>query len=188
MKQLQLKDAMQRLTITINESGYEVSNQAGTAQYDACGARTTVNGIPEYFPLSISVKDNSKRESAELPSGTFAGTVKALPGKITGDVKSVKHYVASMSVNVDTTDLDKLEAQLKRIAGQGQPFEIKKCGQVIINDAVIGGNITTQVAIEGQIACQNWAEAHAQQVHELVKKAIAKELQYGGALHQAMKR
>ncbi|ERK09579.1 hypothetical protein L580_0994 [Serratia fonticola AU-P3(3)] len=161
MKQLQLKDAMQRLTITINESGYEVSNQAGTAQYDACGARTTVNGIPEYFPLSISVKDNSKRESAELPSGTFAGTVKALPGKITGDVKSVKRYVASMSVNVDTTDLDKLEAQLKRIAEQRQQMESPRAF----------------------LTCQ--AE---RRIKEAIEKAITKALQQGGPLHESMRR
>lgn len=178
---------MQRFTITAHENGYEVSNPAGTAQYDAWGARTTVNGIPEYLPSSISVKDGTKPEAArtdgELASGGFPDATKV-------QAKQFKVYKAEMniSVDVDKGNLDNLEAQLKRIAELIQPFEIKKCGQVFINDAVIGGNITTQVAIEGQIAFQNWAEAHAQQVHELVKKAIAKELQYGGALHQAMKR
>ncbi|WP_447871166.1 hypothetical protein [Serratia fonticola] len=161
MKQLQLKDAMHRLTITVNDSGYEVSNPAGTAQYDAWGARTTVNGIPEYFPLSISVNDNSKRESAELPSGTFAGTVKALPGKITGDVKSVKHYVASMSVNVDTTDLDKLEAQLKRIADLRQGIESPRLF----------------------LTCQ--AE---RRIKEEIEKAITKALQQGSSLHESLRR
>jgi hypothetical protein len=107
MKQLQLKDVMQRLSITVNESGYEVSNPAGTAQYDAWGARTTVNGIPEYFPLSISVGDMRKPEPKK-ETGLFAGT-------ITGDVKSAKHHVISMSVNVDSSNLDELEAQLERI-------------------------------------------------------------------------
>lgn len=45
---------MASMSITNNSDGYEVSNAAGSAQYDAWGLRTTVNGIPEYFPLKIS--------------------------------------------------------------------------------------------------------------------------------------
>lgn len=108
MKHLSLKDVMQNLSVTINADGYEVSNPAGSARYDAWGRRIMVNGIPEYFPASISVEGMRKPE-AKKESGLFAGTVAA-------DVKPAKHHVISMSVNVDSTDLDKLEAQLKRIA------------------------------------------------------------------------
>ncbi|RDL25102.1 hypothetical protein [Serratia fonticola] len=161
MKQLQLKDVMQRLTIIVHESGFEVSNPAGTAQYDALGARTTVNGIPEYFPLSISVNDNSKRESAELPSGGFTGTVKALPGKITGDVKSVRQLIINLSAQVDTTDLDKLEAQLKRIAELRQGIESPR----------------SFLTREGE-----------RRIQEAINKAITKALQQGGSLHKSMRR
>ena len=54
MKHLSLRDVMASMSITNNSDGYEVSNAAGSAQYDAWGLRTTVNGIPEYFPLKIS--------------------------------------------------------------------------------------------------------------------------------------
>ncbi|MCK2179028.1 hypothetical protein MUN35_04815 [Hafnia paralvei] len=54
MKHLTLRDVMASMSITNNSDGYEVSNAAGSAQYDAWGLRTTVNGIPEYFPLKIS--------------------------------------------------------------------------------------------------------------------------------------
>ncbi|NCG55137.1 hypothetical protein [Serratia fonticola] len=161
MKQLHLKDVMQRFIITVNESGYEVSNPAGTAQYDAWGARTTVNGIPEYFPSSISVKDNSKRESAELPSGGFTGTVKALPGKITGDVKSVKQHIINISIQADTTDLDKLEAQLKRIAEQRQQMESPRPFLTVQDE---------------------------QRIKEEINKAITKALQQGGPLHESARR
>lgn len=54
MKHLTLRDVMASMSITNNSDGYEVTNAAGSAQYDAWGLRTTVNGIPEYFPLKIS--------------------------------------------------------------------------------------------------------------------------------------
>ncbi|MCK2180133.1 hypothetical protein MUN35_10515 [Hafnia paralvei] len=54
MKHLSLRDVMVSMSITNNSDGYEVMNAAGSAQYDAWGLRTTVNGIPEYFPLKIS--------------------------------------------------------------------------------------------------------------------------------------
>lgn len=54
MKHLSLRDVMASMSIINNSDGYEVSNAAGSAQYDAWGLRTTVNGIPEYFPLKIS--------------------------------------------------------------------------------------------------------------------------------------
>ncbi|UAN58332.1 hypothetical protein [Serratia sp. JSRIV004] len=186
MKQLQLKDVMQRFTITTHEDGYEVSNPAGTAQYDACGARTTVNGIPEYFPSSISVKDGTKPEAvrtdAELASGGFPDAAKV-------QAKQFKVYKAEMniSVNVDKDNLDKLEAQLKRIAALSQPLKIKD-GQIFIKEAVINGCTTTRSAIEVQIAFQNWQEAHNQHARDAVLEVINKELQSGGVIHQAMKR
>lgn len=56
MKHLRLYDAMSNMSITITETGYEMTTSAGTAQYDAWGGRLTVNGIPEYFPRMLSVK------------------------------------------------------------------------------------------------------------------------------------
>lgn len=57
MKQKSLHDVMGGLLqVTITDNGYEISHAAGVACYDSFGYRTTVNGIPEYFPKSISVK------------------------------------------------------------------------------------------------------------------------------------
>lgn len=160
MTQLQLKDVMQRFTITAHENGYEVSNQAGTAQYDAWGARTTVNGIPEYFPRSISVKDGTKpdavRTDGEQASGGFPDSTKV-------QAKQFKVYKAEMniSVNVDKGNLDKLEAQLKRIAEQRQQMESPR----------------------PFLTCQ--AE---RRIKEAIEKAITKALQQGGSLHKSMRR
>ncbi|WP_367376591.1 hypothetical protein [Hafnia alvei] len=55
MKHLSLKDVMLTMKVTVMDNGYQITNPAGTAQYDAWGSRMNVNGIPEYFPLSLSV-------------------------------------------------------------------------------------------------------------------------------------
>jgi hypothetical protein len=36
------------------DEGIELQSAAGTAKYDAWGARREVNGIPEYFPSPLS--------------------------------------------------------------------------------------------------------------------------------------
>lgn len=154
VKQLQLKDAMQRFTITAHENGYEVSNQAGTAQYDAWGARTTVNGIPEYFPRSISVKDGTKPD--------VGADGRALPvGEFSGKVKAERQHTITLAIKADTTDLDKLEAQLKRIAEQRQQVE----------------------GMRPFLTCQ--AE---RSIREAITKAITKALHQGGCLHESMRR
>ncbi|BEO80435.1 hypothetical protein SMTE5_14660 [Serratia marcescens] len=56
MKQLPLRDVMRNLGLTVTKDGYELSNPAGTARYDFHGVRTTASGIPEYFPITLSVK------------------------------------------------------------------------------------------------------------------------------------
>lgn len=56
MKRLPLKTVMNSLRIVTLECGYELHNAAGTAKYDAWGVREEVHGIPEYFPVTISLK------------------------------------------------------------------------------------------------------------------------------------
>lgn len=56
MKHLPLKAVMTGLEIIETDEGYELHSPAGEAKYDAWGARREVNGIPEYFPSSISMK------------------------------------------------------------------------------------------------------------------------------------
>ncbi|WP_223862534.1 phage tail tip fiber protein [Enterobacter ludwigii] len=56
MKHLPLKAVMTGLEIIETDEGCELHSPAGEAKYDAWGARREVNGIPEYFPLSISMK------------------------------------------------------------------------------------------------------------------------------------
>lgn len=59
-KRLRLVDVMHSLNITLKEEGFEIENAAGKAFYDKSGTRGKVEGIPEYFPISLSVDDKSK--------------------------------------------------------------------------------------------------------------------------------
>ena len=58
-KRLTLADAMRTLIVTIKNDGYELKSIAGKAFYGVSGIRGKVEGIPEYFPISLSVKDES---------------------------------------------------------------------------------------------------------------------------------
>lgn len=94
MKHLPLREVMRNLGLTVTDDGYELSNPAGTARYDLHGVRTMVNGIPEYFPITLSVK------------GGYA------PAFEPGQTKPTE----SLGINVDSAFLTALESQLTRIA------------------------------------------------------------------------
>ncbi|HID8403863.1 TPA: hypothetical protein ACXIJH_004197 [Serratia marcescens] len=99
MKQLPLREVMRNLGVTVTNDGYELSNPAGTARYDLHGVRTMVNGIPEYFPITLSVK------GGHAPAFELGQTK---PAERVGTM--------SLGINVDSASLTVLESQLTRIA------------------------------------------------------------------------
>lgn len=99
MKHLPLREVMRNLGLTVTDDGYELSNPAGTARYDRHGVRTMVNGIPEYFPITLSVK------------GGYAPAFEPGQTKPTESIGTM-----SLGINVDSASLTTLESQLTRIA------------------------------------------------------------------------
>ncbi|MGP1103856.1 hypothetical protein [Serratia sp. CY68630] len=99
MKHLPLREVMRNLGLTVTDDGYELSNPAGTARYDLHGVRTMVNGIPEYFPITLSVK------------GGYAPAFEPDQAKPTESLGTM-----SLGINVDCASLTALESQLTRIA------------------------------------------------------------------------
>lgn len=183
MKQLPLKDVMRHFAVTINKDGYEISNPAGTAQYDHHGVRTTVNGIPEYFPITLAVKDKSRLAAGGL-IGAADLTVKPKPAE----------YVAAMKIgiDVDTNTLTALENQLMRIAELseriqktqylGEPAEYVgqstytiSVGQVFIAEAQIK---------DGAIQQADLTKERQDYIKREVQAVIERELQAGGQLWQ----
>ncbi|HEM8019703.1 TPA: DUF1983 domain-containing protein [Enterobacter chengduensis] len=135
---------MTGLEIIETDEGYELHSPAGEAKYDAWGARREVNGIPEYFPSSISIKN---RKPAE-----------------TGDNKN---YKSGFEIAIDTGDaakaIDEIDEHIcnsdafKKLTN-GWSFEkdgtlIINNGQVFINDAKISdGVLSTSYNVKLHVA------------------------------------
>lgn len=139
MKHLPLKAVMTGLEIIETDEGYELHSPAGEAKYDAWGSRREVNGIPEYFPSSISMK---KREPAA-----------------TGDNKN---YKSGFEIAIDAGDAAKAIDEIDKHICNGDAFKklkngwsfekdgtlIINNGQVFITDAKISNAMLSDASIE----------------------------------------
>lgn len=121
MKKINLKDAMQGLRVILTDDGYEIRSAAGSACYDAWGVRTTVNGIPEYFPVTISV--DNQRSKPEGGNGVFS----IKDGEIViknAHLKTSMVYNMGVSVNTDTKE--KEYARLAELVSSAISDRIRK--------------------------------------------------------------
>ncbi|HAT3683754.1 TPA: hypothetical protein I8552_004643 [Serratia marcescens] len=109
MKQLPLREVMRNLGVTVTDDGYELSNPAGTARYDLHGVRTMVNGIPEYFPITLSVK------GGHMPVFDDQDNIDAILG-LNQSKTAESIGTMTLGINVDSASLTALESQLTRIA------------------------------------------------------------------------
>lgn len=183
MKQLPLRDVMRNLGITVTKDGYELSNPAGTARYDLHGVRTTVSGIPEYFPITLSVK------GGYVPVVSDQDNIDAIQPKTAESVGTM-----TLGINVDTSALTVLENQLMRIAELseriqktqylGEPAEYVgqstytiSAGQVFIAEAQIKDGAIQQADLIKEVS---------QQARKAAQMIIERELQPGGKIHRAM--
>ena len=90
-----LRDVMGgKLQLIIVDDGYELSSAAGVARYDRWGVRTTVHGIPEYFPVTLAVKDKSHEVAQEPATGGFpCAAALAANSKQTALTKELQDYI-----------------------------------------------------------------------------------------------
>lgn len=185
VKQLPLRDVMRNLGITVTKDGYELSNPAGTARYDLHGVRTTVSGIPEYFPITLSVKGGYVPVVGDQDNiDTFLGLNQPKTAESVGTM--------TLGIDVDTSSLTVLENQLTRIAELseriqktqylGEPAEYVgqstytiSAGQVFIADAQIKDGTILQAELTKER--QGYLKREVQAI-------IERELQAGGRLWQ----
>lgn len=180
MKQLPLREVMRNLGVTVTDDGYELSNPAGTARYDLHGVRTTVSGIPEYFPITLSVKGSVDPDIEELESFSRP--------KRKASVESIG--AMTLSVSVDSAPLTALESQLTRIADLceriqktqhlGEPAEY--VGQSAFTPSVFQIFIGDAQIKEGTINNSDLMKEVTKQVKKTVETVIERELQPGGKL------
>lgn len=118
-KPLSLKDAMRSLHVIETNEGIELQSAAGTAKYDAWGARREVNGIPEYFPSSVTV---NKRQPAPVDDkGPSVSDEPRAPL-----VRAIK-----VRVEIDTTDVQKIICELDNKIRNSDAFKVLKASMYL---------------------------------------------------------
>ncbi|EOI1119300.1 hypothetical protein [Klebsiella oxytoca] len=105
---IRLADAMCTLTVTIKDDGYELKSTAGKAFYGVSGIRGKVEGIPEYFPISLSVKDESK----PVPKAELSKALQNLDEQVSAQLTQISN--AGMSVTKLTSDLAETNADISK--------------------------------------------------------------------------
>ncbi|MEG2433223.1 hypothetical protein [Hafnia paralvei] len=188
MKHLTLRDVMARMSITVNGDGFEVTNPAGTAQYDAWGSRTTVNGIPEYFPLQLSVSGVASFENT-APSGGYCSMSMGVVGsnspesspihtnKRATETKPIQ--TLSIKVEADTSELEKKLDEINNLIKNSAAFELIN-GKIFIKPATISRDKITVTEVREIIK-----NATANQ--DALREAIEIECRAGGMIYRAIK-
>ncbi|EOE2713645.1 hypothetical protein ACKDBV_000464 [Klebsiella oxytoca] len=105
---LRLADAMCTLTVTIKDGGYELKSTAGKAFYNKSGIRSVVEGIPEYFPISLSVKDESK----PVPKTELSKVQPGLDEQVSAQLTQISN--ADTSITRLASGLDKANDDITR--------------------------------------------------------------------------
>lgn len=105
---IKLADAMRTLIVTIKNDGYELKSIAGKAFYGVSGIRGKVEGIPEYFPISLSVKD----ESNPVPKAELSKVQPGLDEQVSAQLTQISN--ADTSITSLASGLDKANADITR--------------------------------------------------------------------------
>lgn len=158
-KTLSLKDAMRSLHVIETDEGIELQSAAGTAKYDAWGARREVNGIPEYFPSSVTVNKRPQAlvddKGPSVPDGSCAPLVRTMKLRVELDTSGAQQAVDELDDKIRNSDAFK-------VLKDGWTFEkngvlIINNGEVFVTDAKIddavlsnGNSVKLNVAGKGK--------------------------------------
>ena len=131
-KTLSLKDAMRILHVIETDEGIELQSAAGTAKYDAWGARREVNGIPEYFPSSVTVNKRPQAlvddKGPSVPDDSCAPLVRTMKLRVELDTSGAQQAVDELDDKIRNSDAFK-------VLKDGWTFE--KNGVLIINNGEV---------------------------------------------------
>lgn len=170
MEQVQLKDVMQHQLISINDDGFSIQNAAGRADYDKFGLRTTVIGVPEYFPMALGIDHRIATEVISVGEVTLGEPIK-------------------IGIELDTTGAQKAIDEMDERIRSSEAFKLFS-GETFINNALIKG-IIQSAAIESPAPVANTyninihvnsADAESD-IAVAIRQEIKKAMMPGGLLH-----
>ncbi|MDX7008077.1 hypothetical protein SJ219_24640, partial [Enterobacter hormaechei] len=148
-KTLSLKDAMRSLHVIETDEGIELQSAAGTAKYDAWGARREVNGIPEYFPSSVTVNKRPQSlvddKGPSVPDGSCAPLVRTMKLRVELDTSGAQQAVDELDDKIRNSDAFK-------VLKDGWTFE--KNGVLIINNGEV---FVTDAKIDDAVLSKNYS-------------------------------
>lgn len=131
-KTLSLKDAMRSLHVIETDEGIELQSAAGTAKYDAWGARREVNGIPEYFPSSVTVNKRPQAlvddKGPSVHDDSCAPLVRTMKLRVELDTSGAQQAFDELDDKIRNSDAFK-------VLKDGWTFE--KNGVLIINNGEV---------------------------------------------------
>lgn len=148
-KTLSLKDAMRSLHVIETDEGIELQSAAGTAKYDAWGARREVNGIPEYFPSSVTVNKRPQApvddKGPSVPDDSCAPLVRTMKLRVELDTSGAQQAVDELDDKIRNSDAFK-------VLKDGWTFE--KNGVLIINNGEV---FVTDAKIDDAVLSKNYS-------------------------------
>ncbi len=148
-KTLSLKDAMHSLHVIETDEGIELQSAAGTAKYDAWGARREVNGIPEYFPSSVTVNKRPQAlvddKGPSVPDDSCAPLVRTMKLRVELDTSGAQQAVDELDDKIRNSDAFK-------VLKDGWTFE--KNGVLIINNGEV---FVTDAKIDDAVLSKNYS-------------------------------
>jgi hypothetical protein len=123
---------MRSLHVIETDEGIELQSAAGTAKYDAWGARREVNGIPEYFPSSVTVNKRPQAlvddKGPSVPDDSCAPLVRTMKLRVELDTSGAQQAVDELDDKIRNSDAFK-------VLKDGWTFE--KNGVLIINNGEV---------------------------------------------------
>ncbi|GFQ13531.1 hypothetical protein MH17539M_46350 [Enterobacter hormaechei] len=150
---------MRSLHVIETDEGIELQSAAGTAKYDAWGARREVNGIPEYFPSSVTVNKRPQAlvddKGPSVPDDSCAPLVRTMKLRVELDTSGAQQAVDELDDKIRNSDAFK-------VLKDGWTFEkngvlIINNGEVFVTDAKIddavlsnGNSVKLNVAGKGK--------------------------------------
>lgn len=146
-KTLSLKDAMRSLHVIETDEGIELQSAAGTAKYDAWGARREVNGIPEYFPSSVTVNKRPQAlvddKGPSVPDDSCAPLVRTMKLRVELDTSGAQQAVDELDDKIRNSDAFKVlkasmylcvEGDQRKVAFEADRFKVNEAAQSASNN------------------------------------------------------